>query len=123
MRKRASTRCGTPDRSLRRVHARRPQLTLPPAATAAHVPSLARDDFTEREIEAERLDGGGRSRVAVRIANVLSHTVLKIFSLQERHENKDAYDMVFALLKHEGGPRAAGGAAVASPGRRPRAGR
>jgi hypothetical protein len=76
---------------------------------------LARDDFVEREIEAERLDGGGQSRVTVRVANVLPYTVLKIFSFQERHENKDPYDMVFTLLNHEGGPAAAGTAAAASP--------
>ena len=29
---------------------------------------LVRVDFIEREIEAERLDGGGRSRVTVRVA-------------------------------------------------------
>jgi hypothetical protein len=76
---------------------------------------LARDDFVERDIEAERLDGGGRSRVTVRVANVLPYTVLKIFSFQERHENKDAYDLGFTLLNHEGGPRAAGAAAAGSP--------
>jgi hypothetical protein len=75
---------------------------------------LARDDYVEREIEAERLDGGGRSRVAVRVANVLPYTVLKIFSFQDRHENKDPYDLVFTLLNHEGGPGAAGAAAATS---------
>ncbi len=76
---------------------------------------LARDDFVEREIEAERLDGGGNSRVIVRVANVLPYTVLKIFAFQDRHENKDAYDLVFTLLNHEGGPQAAGAAAAGSP--------
>jgi hypothetical protein len=76
---------------------------------------LARDDYAVRDIEAERLDGGGRSRMTLRIANVLPYTVLKIFSFQERHENKDPYDMVFTLLNHEGGPREAGAAAAASP--------
>lgn len=76
---------------------------------------LARDDFIERDIEAERLDGGGRSQVTIRIANVLPYTVLKIFSFQDRHENKDAYDMVFTLLNHKGGPRAAGATTAGSP--------
>lgn len=75
---------------------------------------LVRDDFIRRDIEGERLDGGGRSRVTVRVANVLPYTVLKIFAFQERHENKDAYDLVFTLLHYEGGPRAAGRAAAAS---------
>jgi len=76
---------------------------------------LVRDDFIEREIEAERLDGGGRSRVAVRIANVLPYAVLKILSFQDRHDNKDAYDLVFTLLNYDDGPRACGQAAQMSP--------
>jgi hypothetical protein len=75
---------------------------------------LARDDFIEREIEGERLDGAGHSRVNLRVANVLPYTVLKIFSFQDRHENKDAYDLVFTLFNHEEGPRAAGTAAAGS---------
>jgi hypothetical protein len=75
---------------------------------------LVRDDFIERWLEGERLDGGGWSRVCVRVANVLPYTVLKIFAFQDRHENKDAYDLVFTLLHHEGGPRVAGRAAAVS---------
>lgn len=76
---------------------------------------LVRDDFIECDIEGERLDGGGRSRVTVRVANVLPYAVLKIFAFQDRHENKDAYDLVFTLLNHEGGPRSAGRETAASP--------
>jgi hypothetical protein len=76
---------------------------------------LARDDFVERELEAERLDGGGVSRVTVRVANVLPYAVLKVFAFQDRHENKDSYDLIFTLLTYEGGPRAAGEAAAATP--------
>jgi hypothetical protein len=54
---------------------------------------LTRDDFIERVIEGERLDAGGQSRVVVRVANVLPYTVLKVFAFQDRHENKDAYDL------------------------------
>jgi hypothetical protein len=75
---------------------------------------LVRDDFIEREIEAERLDGGGWSRVAVRVANVLPYAVLKIFAFQDRHQNKDAYDLVFTLLHQQDGPRIAGTAASGS---------
>ena len=46
---------------------------------------------------------------------MLPYTVLKIFSFQDRHENKDAYDLVFTLLNHREGPRAAGAAAACSP--------
>jgi hypothetical protein len=69
----------------------------------------------ERDIEAERLDGGGQSRVVVRVANVLPYTALKILAFQDRHENKDAYDLVFTLLNHAGGPRVCGQSAAASP--------
>lgn len=75
---------------------------------------LVRDDFVEREIEGERLDGGGRSRITVRVANVLPYTVLKILAFQDRHENKDSYDLIFTLLNYDGGPRRAGSAAAES---------
>lgn len=75
---------------------------------------LVRDDFLEREIKGERLDGGGHSRVIVRVANVLPYTVLKILAFQDRHENKDAYDLVFTHLNYEEGPQSAGRAAAAS---------
>lgn len=76
---------------------------------------LARDDFIEQQLEGERLDDGGESRVVVRVANVLPYTVLKIFAFQDRHAPKDAYDLVFTLLNYNGGPLAAGGVAAASP--------
>jgi hypothetical protein len=75
---------------------------------------LVRCDFIECEIEGERLDGGGRSRVAARVANLLPYVVLKILAFQDRHENKDAYDLVFTLLHYGDGPREAGVAASAS---------
>jgi hypothetical protein len=76
---------------------------------------LVRHDFVEHDIEGERLDGGGHSRVTVRVANVLPYTVLKILAFQDRHENKDAYDLVFTLLNYEDGPRSAGRVAASSP--------
>jgi hypothetical protein len=75
---------------------------------------LAGSDFIECEIEADRLDGGGVSRVTVRVANLLPYTVLKILAFQDRHENKDAYDLVFCLLNFGDGPDAAGQAAARS---------
>lgn len=49
---------------------------------------LVTRDYVKRTIEAERLDGGGVSRVVVRVANILAYTVLKILAFQDRHENK-----------------------------------
>lgn len=77
--------------------------------------NLVRDDFIEWELEGERLDGGGWSRVTVRVANLLPYSVLKIFAFQDRHENKDSYDLVFTLLNAEDGPRATGRRVQSSP--------
>jgi hypothetical protein len=77
--------------------------------------NLSGRDFIEVEIEGERLDDGGRSKVAVRVANLLPYTVLKILAFQDRHDNKDAYDLVFTLFHAEGGPEEAGRAAKSSP--------
>ncbi len=44
-----------------------------------------------------------------------AHLAREIFSFQQRHENKDAYDMVFTLFNHKRGPSEAGAAAAASP--------
>jgi hypothetical protein len=76
---------------------------------------LARQDYLELQIRGERLDDGGHSAVTLRVASVLPYTVLKIFSFQDRHENKDAYDLIFTLLNQDTGPSAAGVAAAASP--------
>jgi hypothetical protein len=77
--------------------------------------TLAARDFVVVELERQRLDGGGLSKVDVRVANVLAYTILKIHAFQDRHENKDAYDLVFTLLLYPGGPAAAGEAAAGGP--------
>ncbi len=55
------------------------------------------------------------STYAGRVANLLPYAVLKILAFQDRHENKDAYDLVFTLLHYGAGPREAGERASASP--------
>ena len=75
---------------------------------------LVTRDYVEREIEADRLDDGGRSRVLVRVADILSYTVLKILAFQDRHENKDSYDLIYCLLNFGEGPEEAGRAAAQS---------
>jgi hypothetical protein len=42
------------------------------------------------------------------------NAVLKIFAFQDRHENKDAYDLVFCLINYGDGPQDAGRAAAKS---------
>ena len=76
---------------------------------------LATRDYIERAIEGDQLDDGGRSTLTVRVAGLLTNTVLKIFAFQDRHENKDAYDLVFTIANYPGGPTAAGRASAASP--------
>jgi hypothetical protein len=76
---------------------------------------LVSEDFLERDLKAERLDGGGFSRVSVRVANLLPYTVLKVFAFQERHENKDAYDLIFTPLHIDEEPAMAGVSATLSP--------
>ena len=75
---------------------------------------LVTRDYLEREIEADRLDDGGRAKVIVRVANVLSYTVLKILAFQDRHENKDSYDLIYCLLNFGEGPEEAGRSAAHS---------
>jgi hypothetical protein len=69
--------------------------------------------YLEREVEADRLDGG-RSKVLVRVADILSYTVLKILAFQDRHENKDSYDLIYCLLNFGDGPEDAGRTAMQS---------
>ena len=76
---------------------------------------LVTRDYIERAIEGDRLDGGGRSTVTVRVAGLLTYTVLKILAFQDRHENKDAYDLVFVIANYPGGPTAAGRVSADSP--------
>jgi len=76
---------------------------------------VTRDHF-EYEIEAERLDDGGLSRVSLRVAGILSYIVLKTLAFQDRHREKDTYDLVYTLVNYpDGGPSAAGRDAATSP--------
>ena len=85
---------------------------------AVNIPGaqLATQDFIEATVEAERLDNGGLSTVTFRVAGLLAYIVLKILAFQERHHDKDAYDLVYTLVNYpNGGPPAAGRAAATSP--------
>jgi len=76
---------------------------------------LAARDYVEIEIDAERLDEGGRSTVGVRVANLLPYVVLKINAFQDRHDQKDAYDLIFCLRNYRENPEETGRALVVSP--------
>jgi hypothetical protein len=74
---------------------------------------LIPEDHRVIEVEAERLDGG-RSRIPVRIAGLASFTTLKVRAFVDRHQDKDAYDLVYTYLNAPGGPSGAGQAIAAS---------
>ena len=77
---------------------------------------LATQDFTEVNVEAEDIDQGGLSKVTLQVTGVLPYVVLKIRAFQQRHNNKDSYDLVYTLLHYPGqGPSSAGRAAATSP--------
>ena len=76
---------------------------------------LAAKDYLEVPIEAERLDGGGRSKVTVRVANLLPYLVLKINAFQDRHENKDSYDLIYCLRNYRDDPETTGNELAGSP--------
>ncbi|MCV7216228.1 hypothetical protein H7J51_13145 [Mycobacterium crocinum] len=76
---------------------------------------LVTRDYFETQIEADRLDDGGHSQVAVRVAGILAYAVLKILAFQDRHENKDSYDLLYCLLNFGDGPEDAGRVAKLSP--------
>jgi len=67
------------------------------------------------QISAERLDEGGLAVAGVQVAGLLPFMVLKIFAFDDRHHDKDAYDMVWTLANHPGGAEGAGRAMAASP--------
>lgn len=67
------------------------------------------------EIEAERLDEGGLSRVSVRVAALAPFVTLKLRAFADRHHDKDAYDLVYTLLNYADGPAGAGSAIAVSP--------
>ncbi|MHB9150273.1 MAG: hypothetical protein ACYC33_09395 [Thermoleophilia bacterium] len=76
---------------------------------------LVATDYSLVEIEADRLNEGGRSKVAVRITGLLPFVVLKAMAFVERHSGKDAYDLVYSLLNYAGGPAVAGLVMAESP--------
>ena len=55
-------------------------------------------------ITAELLDEGGTATVEVRVAGIVAFLALKALAYEDRMEEKDAYDIVYCLLRHPGGP-------------------
>lgn len=72
-------------------------------------------DHKRVEISAERLDGGGAATARVQVAGLLPFVVLKVSAFVDRHHDKDAYDLIWSLANHPGGPEGAGREMAASP--------
>jgi hypothetical protein len=77
--------------------------------SALNVPhaSLVFDHFEVKEIAADMLGGKGVATEEVRHADIVSFTCLKAYALTDRHERKDAHDIVYCLENMEGGIEAA----------------
>jgi hypothetical protein len=73
--------------------------------SALNIPhsSMVFDLYEEAEIRAELLDGKGIASVTVKHANIVSFTCLKAFAYEDRHEPKDAHDLVYAISHRPGG--------------------
>ena len=84
------------------------------AAFNARCAGLTSQDSFEVAVTAERLDARGLSTVTLRVAGVLTFTVLKVLAFQDRHHSKDAYDLIYTLKNYDNGPKAAGEVAAQS---------
>jgi hypothetical protein len=73
--------------------------------SALNVPhaSLVFDHFETKEIAADLLGGKGVATEEVRHADIVAFTCLKAYALTDRHEGKDAHDIVYCLENVEGG--------------------
>lgn len=73
--------------------------------TAMNIPhsSMVFDHHETKEITAELLNDGGRTTEIVRHADIVSFTCLKAFAYDQRHEGKDAHDLVYCLEHYTGG--------------------
>lgn len=73
--------------------------------TAMNIPhsSMVFDHHETKEVTAELLNDGGRTTEIVRHADIVSFTCLKAFAYDQRHEGKDAHDLVYCLEHYPGG--------------------
>ena len=61
-------------------------------------------DYVEVEITAQLLDERGIATETVRVANIVPFVVLKALAYDDRFEEKDAYDLIYALMYYGTGP-------------------
>ena len=77
--------------------------------SALNIPhaSMVFDHYQTKKIRAELLGGNGVAIEKLRYADLVSFTCLKAFAFDQRHERKDAYDLVYCIEHAPGGPDAA----------------
>ena len=73
--------------------------------SALNIPhaSIVFDHHHTKEIQAELLGGNGIATENLRYADLVSFTCLKAFAFDQRHERKDAYDLVYCIEFAAGG--------------------
>ena len=73
--------------------------------SALNIPhaSMVSDHHHTKAIQAERLGGNGVATEPLRYADLVSFTCLKAFAFDQRHERKDAYDLVYCVEFAAGG--------------------
>jgi hypothetical protein len=84
--------------------------------SALNIPnsSMVFDHHEVKEIRAELLGNDGVATETIRHADIVSFTCLKAYALDQRHERKDAHDLVYCLEHFEGGPEATAKAFLAA---------
>ncbi len=76
--------------------------------SALNIPhaSMVFDHYETKTISAELLENKGVATEEVRHADIVSFTCLKAFALDDRHESKDAHDLVYCIENVEEGVEA-----------------
>ncbi|CAH2399262.1 antitoxin [Mesorhizobium escarrei] len=73
--------------------------------SALNIPhsSMVFDHYEAKVISAELLGENGVATETIRHADIVSFTCLKSYALDQRHERKDAHDLVYCLEHFDGG--------------------
>lgn len=81
-------------------------LRVPGASISAiNIPnaSMVFDYYETTAVTGELFGDNGVATEIVRHADIVSFTCLKSFAFNHRHENKDAYDLIYCIERFEGG--------------------
>ena len=100
--------CPSPDQHGLRIIPLKPDGQKQLSALGLPGAHLVLTDFEERIVTADMLDGHGAATVTVRMAGVVAYVVLKALAYEDRVEHKDAYDLIYILMRHPAGPSGVG---------------